>query len=70
MRILTIMALLALTACDTPTTAEGCPIGLTDIGMAQTRACQQAFHEEMARQRGGTVTRCIGGTGNVSCTTY
>lgn len=71
MRFLTVGAmLLGLSACDAAKTAEGCPIGVTEIGMAQTRACQQAYHEEMARQNGGVVTRCIGGTGTMSCTTY
>lgn len=63
-------ALLALTGCETPTTAEGCPVMVTEIGRAQMRACQQAYHERMAQERGGTVTRCIGGPGNMSCTTY
>lgn len=62
----------ALAACSAESmkTAEGCKIMLTELGQAHTRACQAAYHEEMARQAGGTVTRCIDPGGAMSCTTY
>lgn len=68
-----IIALLLLAACDGPgsKTAEGCPIGMTEIGRAGTQACQAAYAEEMARAHGGAVTKCLpDGSSGMSCTTY
>ena len=39
-------------------TTEGCPIGLTDIGIARQQACQAAYYEEQARLNGQRITRC------------
>jgi hypothetical protein len=58
---------LALAGCVSPTTPEGCPIYMTEALQAQTRACQQAYYEEKARATGGTVTRCFGEAGNMTC---
>jgi hypothetical protein len=50
-----------------PTTAEGCPIYYGVALQAKTVACQQAYYEEMAKANGGTVTKCFGGPGQVTC---
>lgn len=69
-QLMAVFSLIALAGCESPKTAEGCKVMLTEVGQAYTRACQQAYHEEMARQRGGSVTRCIDGPVGLSCTIY
>lgn len=66
------MALLALTACsDNTDPTTGCPkVMLTEIGRASQRACEAAYHEELARQRGGTVSRCFDTSSGTTCITY
>lgn len=61
--------LVALAACETPTTKEGCPIYVSEIGRAYTEGCQRNFYEEQARQRGATITRCMGGPDDFTCIT-
>jgi hypothetical protein len=68
-----IVAALVLAGCteNGMKTAEGCPIYLSEVMQGATRACQAAYHEEMARARGGVVTRCLpDGGGGMSCTSY
>lgn len=64
-----LVAAFTLAACQM-TTEEGCPVGMTEIGKAREQACVAAYHEEMARQNGGTVTRCVETGNGMSCTTY
>ena len=66
--VILMLALLALSSCgEALTTPEGCPIYMTEIMQAETRACQQAYYEERARMNGGTVTKCFGGPGQLTC---
>ena len=67
MKKLLMIALLA--GCETVLTEEGCPVGLTEIGIARQNACVAAYREEMARLNGGTVTRCTQVGNTMSCVT-
>ncbi|PZQ99185.1 MAG: hypothetical protein DI533_00310 [Cereibacter sphaeroides] len=59
-----------LAGCVEPKTPEGCPVMLSEYGQAYTRACQQAYYEGMARQTGGTVTKCFPSSGGaMTCVT-
>jgi len=68
-RRLLVLALLAGCSEESLTTKEGCPIMMTELGQAQTRACQRAYYEEQARQRGATITRCMGEADDFTCIT-
>jgi hypothetical protein len=62
-----IVILLLLAACEEVTTPEGCPVMYSEWGQGYTRACQQAYYEEQARLTGGTVTKCFGAPGAMTC---
>lgn len=68
MRYLPILLMLA--ACGpAPTTPEGCPIFMTELMQAQTRACVAAYYAEKARAAGQPVTTCYPSGGTVTCVT-
>lgn len=56
-----------LTACSTPEMPGGCPVGLTELGRANSRACIAAYHEEQARQEGRAITKCYNTASGVTC---
>ncbi len=65
--------LLLLAACDSDPNAwktpEGCQIFMTSEMQHFTDACQAAYYEELARQKGQPITRCFQTGGGMSCTT-
>lgn len=61
------VAATSLSACVTETTPEGCPVMLSEIGRAQTEACQRAYYEERARLTGGSITRCFNTSSGMTC---
>ena len=65
-----LIVLFALAGCTETTTPEGCPVMISEAGRELMQACQRAYHEEMARKSGGTVTKCFGEPGAMTCTTY
>jgi hypothetical protein len=62
-----VVVLLLLAGCEEITTPEGCPVMSGEFGQAYTRKCQQIYYEEQARASGGTVTRCFGEPGAMTC---
>ncbi len=55
---------LAISACERATTAEGCPVMISELGQAHMESCIAAYHAEKARLEGRAVTTCrtIGST--------
>ena len=64
LRTLLIVATLAVGACESATTSEGCPVMISELGRAHMEACIAAYHAEKARLEGRAVTTCrtIGST--------
>lgn len=67
MKVRLLFGLAALAGCVDAKTPEGCPVYATPMMQAETQACQQAYYEEQARKSGGTVTKCFGGPGQMTC---
>lgn len=70
MKKILISALVIISGCDLPKTKEGCTQYLSEAMQASTAACIAAYNEEIARAKGGVVTKCTRVGADLSCTTY
>jgi hypothetical protein len=66
-----IIGVLAVVGCDeaSMTTAEGCPIMLTEIGQAYTQRSVANARAEQALAAGGSVSECFQAANGMTCVT-